>query len=309
LSPDGRWLAVIAGNLEMDCPPCWRGKLTTSHILVYDVSQRGRPRLIPYSGVYDFGIVAGLYYRSFFTNWLDNDTLLLPETGVFPFDTPAPEAVVLNPFDESAPEPSQLAVSLYDKTAFIASPNWRWIITQLDAPSNYSSPWYLVDLTESMANLPIGATDNLDVAWSHASDRLIIVTRQDMRLLSVDAPTYESDVILQRVEPVYALAGKTYISWSYDDRYAAYLEDINDSGNGFTGALHIVDLEQQLIFDTCQLAVSFKWSPDSYQIALATDPLAAILEGQTGKVRVMDIEQWRISTVASHLGHVVAWVR
>lgn len=236
---------------------------------------------------------------------------MLPEVGDFAFDPATPQAVLLNPFDNTTDEPSQAFASLYNTPAFTTSPDGEKILIQTADAANHGDLRQLVDVTDGELIISIDSIDNLDVAWAHESDRMVVVTQeQGERLLLIDVSSGQSEVILAEVDTVYSGPYQTYMAWSHDDRYFAYLADMTDPGDGATGVIHIVDVEQRLIYYTCQIAASFVWPPDRHQIAFAPDASHTTIDQQENvNVQVMDVERWQVFTAASHRGHMVAWIR
>lgn len=310
LSPDGEWLAIMVADIEMECPPCWQGQMKTSHILIYNIHQEVAPLAIPYAATYAYGSQSTVR-RSFSIHWIDNDTLLLPEIGDFTFDLMPPQAVLLNPFENVFERVNQPIPSLYATDAASVSPGFQHTIMPAENSLSYSDPWQLFDVAQRKTITLIDAVDNLDVAWNSTGDRVIVVIQDNARrLILIDTETRQSEIILSQLDTVYSGPYQTYMSWSYDDRYFAYLQDIDESGDGAVGILHIADVEQRVIYNTCLIAASFTWSPDQYQIAFAgLPPYSATPQQHDLKVQIMDMETWQFFTAASHLGYLLDWIR
>ncbi|MEM9950419.1 MAG: hypothetical protein AAF846_02370 [Chloroflexota bacterium] len=304
ISPDGQQIVFVEGSLTLDCPPCWKGVLQTYRLLIYDTGERGVVRTIPYELTFDYGQHTGVN-RDFQIVWLNDNQVMIPQAGlVTAQDTPRP--VVSDIQDGSTEFSVSDDIPFYEVEAFSVQPNGQYTIVNLPETPFDRESYHLIDITTGDVLLALGDVQGFEIAW-HPDGTQVAVGISDVTtdLYIIDLETLNRDVVVEAYAPNFSTYYHTDTAWSHDGRYLKYVQQSIRDGS----RLHIVDVVDRVIYDTCVITRSTGWSPSANQVALTSygsDQLEPINAENT--VQIFDLATWQVYPIATHEGHIMQWI-
>jgi Tol biopolymer transport system component len=140
------------------------------------------------------------------------------------------------------------------------------------------------------------------LVWSPNSAFLVALTAPPPQLTLIDRDGQPLKTLFSASEDQTVYSAD--VTWSTDGRNLAFTTTTQD----YEDVLHIVDMDQQIIYDTClSISPGAAWSPDSSQLAV----LASTSKDGLQPVMVFDRRDWSLHVVAYHIfdssNAVIGW--
>lgn len=286
LSPDGKWYVAPMGEhfVEISFNNYW----FVNGLRIYDTSGENHIlefSLSDYRDVYVYFATAWSYLP---VEWRDNKAFVIGELLLYPFDNKVEHAG----FELRSLPYGQLFVS----------PDVTRVYGRIWFDENYLDG--LIDLVNAQ-ELQVDLGNIEGILWRRDSSGFIAFENGEgwNGLSYYDRNGNLVDYIFERSEGMVDwrrdASGRSDLQWSLDGRYFAFIWQ----GYGQPNRLYIVDIEQELVIDTC-LNPRFQsvwlrpvWALDGTYLAYLDN----------GRVIVLDWQTQEAYVVAYHRGEIIGW--
>lgn len=248
LSPDGKWYAVVEGQ-RFDWAVGLGLTVHTSGIRVISTIQNER-YYVPWKSHYfvgNLGIVPELY-------WYDNEHLVYQAKEQTEIDEIPTGAYLINPFSA---EVISWEGDFFPGLVYMSvSPNWTQTVYK------QGNGWAFTN-GEGTKTLIEGGSEVYATWQADSSQFAVRILRDGQSELSIyDHNGNLTDTVFKG-DILFANADKIRMAWSPDNQYLAFI-----AREANTNTVHIANVQQRQIVDTCITADSLAWSPDSKQLAV-----------------------------------------